>query len=196
MKKILLCFCLLLCITACETKVNSEPSKAVEEYINTKKESIVDMINSFDLGKLNNFIPEETKTNITNAILEFEYEIGDEKIKDDNTATVDVYFITYDLGDLAGSGIKTFLKESILSMGGSTSDLVSSIINEVFGEEFDKVLEKGKTKKTRVVFSLNKINGEWTVDEEKSLESFIDAVSGGLYSTYKNLSETFGEYLK
>ena len=130
----------------------------------------------------------------TPKLLDFDYEIGDEKVNGD-TATVDVTFTTYNIGDTMVSYKKEHDKKFQKMFGtvkNPSDDVKMKDLQKKFDKE-DSVLYKKsvdgmkKSYKGKATISLTKKDGAWVIDEFKDDDSFYNASIGGVIDANKEI---------
>ncbi|MGI6033191.1 MAG: hypothetical protein ACOX69_07220 [Coriobacteriales bacterium] len=122
----------------------------------------------------------QTLEELTDKLVDFDYEIGGERI-DGDTATVEVKLKTYDfssffqkvVGEYVLQAADTTFDGSSISMRDAAT-LFADLVSDNLSQLGDKSVE------TQTTFSLKKENGAWKISAVSS--DNIDALTGGLYS--------------
>lgn len=130
-------------------------------------------------------------TQLTDKILDYDYEIGEETINGD-TATVKVNFTSYDLKTPVGEALASYLEDAfgaamVEAFGGAKMDQDKLLAG--FYEDLADGLEKQTEKNTtaEATFNLSKVDGQWVVDQVN--DDVLDAMTGGLYKSLNDFSE-------
>ena len=169
---LLLALCLILVTVACSSPSPSDALKADLENAKSSPEDIVG-----DIG--DSGFSDELNTALVNKMLEFEYEIGEEKV-DGDTATVELTITTYPFGDMFTTVINDLMDQAYSGEIDTDAD-VETLVSDMIMDEMD-TLEKSYSK--TITVNLNKEDGAWVVQED---EDFGDAITGGLYTFADNM---------
>ena len=113
---------------------------------------------------------------------EFEYEIGEEKVKGD-TAEVTVTITTYAFG----KAMEGFF-DQLITIALSNPDVTEQELIDTFMDSMTSLKTKDYTKE--VVIICEKRNGEWVPDLENN-EDFIDAILGGILTAIEEFTKMF-----
>ena len=158
-----LVFCL---VTACsKTPPVADALKADLENAKANPEEIVSSIGADAFG-------EEATSALVDKILEFEYEIGEEKV-DGDSATVELTVTTYPFGD-----IFTDLLTKIMSSGEELANMTEDELNDWIGDTLTEMLDGAeKTYTETISVPLELEDDQWVVQED---EDFANAITGGM----------------
>ncbi len=124
-------------------------------------------------------------TRMLREAFSFEYTLSNEVISQDGqTATVDVNFVTYNMGEILGEVLEALIaRASVLQQGGMTADEFQTQMNDIVVGIYEDIIKKAeKTLKISVPVKLTKVDGEWKVDDLKDSLDFMDGITGGLIS--------------
>ena len=169
---LLLALCLILVTVACSSPSPSDALKADLENAKSSPEDIVG-----DIG--DSGFSDELNTALVNKMLEFEYEIGEEKV-DGDTATVELTITTYPFGDMFTTVINDLMDKATNSELSADTD-TDALVSEMLNEQMDNA-EKSYTK--TITVELAKEDNQWVVQESVD---YGDAITGGLYTFADNL---------
>jgi hypothetical protein len=120
--------------------------------------------------------------------LNFEYTLDNEVISSDGqTATVDIVFTTYNMGEIFEKIIEELTaRATVLQEGGMTADQFQTEINNIVIGIYNDILKTAeKNLEISLTVNLTKVDGQWKVDDLKDSTEFLDALTGGLIS-YNN----------
>jgi hypothetical protein len=117
--------------------------------------------------------------------LNFEYALDNEVISSDGqTATVDIVFTTYNMGEIFKKIIEELTaRATVLQEGGMTADQFQTEMNNIVIGIYNDILKTAeKDLKISLTVNLTKVDGQWKVDDLKDSTEFLDALTGGLIS--------------
>ena len=120
--------------------------------------------------------------------LNFEYALDNEVISSDGqTATVDIVFTTYNMGEIFKKIIEELTaRATVLQEGGMTADQFQTEMNNIVIGIYNDILKTAeKNLEISLTVNLTKVDGQWKVDDLKDSTEFLDALTGGLIS-YNN----------
>ncbi|MBQ1630097.1 MAG: DUF5105 domain-containing protein [Firmicutes bacterium] len=120
--------------------------------------------------------------------LNFEYALDNEVISSDGqTATVDIVFTTYNMGEIFKKIIEELMaRATVLQEGGMTADQFQAEMNNIVIGIYNDILKTAeKNLEISLTVNLTKVDGQWKVDDLKDSTEFLDALTGGLIS-YNN----------
>ncbi len=120
--------------------------------------------------------------------LNFEYALDNEVISSDGqTATVDIVFTTYNMGEIFEKIIEELMaRATVLQQGGMTADQFQDEMNNIVIGIYNDILKTAeKNLEISLTVNLTKVDGQWKVDDLKDSTEFLDALTGGLIS-YNN----------
>ncbi|MBR2748388.1 MAG: DUF5105 domain-containing protein [Firmicutes bacterium] len=120
--------------------------------------------------------------------LNFEYALDNEVISSDGqTATVDIVFTTYNMGEIFEKIIEELMaRATVLQEGGMTADQFQAEMNNIVIGIYNDILKTAeKNLEISLTVNLTKVDGQWKVDDLKDSTEFLDALTGGLIS-YNN----------
>ena len=120
--------------------------------------------------------------------LNFDYALDNEVIASDGqTATVDIVFTTYNMGELFEKIIEELMaRATVLQEGGMTADQFQAEMNNIVIGIYNDILKTAeKNLEISLTVNLTKVDGQWKVDDLKDSTEFLDALTGGLIS-YNN----------
>ncbi|MBQ2305578.1 MAG: DUF5105 domain-containing protein [Firmicutes bacterium] len=120
--------------------------------------------------------------------LNFEYALDNEVISSDGqTATVDIVFTTYNMGEIFEKIIEELTaRATVLQEGGMTADQFQTEMNNIVIGIYNDILKTAeKNLEISLTVNLTKVDGQWKVDDLKDSTEFLDALTGGLIS-YNN----------
>ena len=177
MKKVLvllLTFCLVM-LTACGAPSPTDVLKADLENAKSSPEEIMGEIGEDGFG-------EEAMEQLIKKVLEFDYELGEEKI-DGETATVETTITTYPFGQMFTNVVTNFITQAISSAGEMSDEDMAKLMDDLLIEELEKA---EKTYKKTISIELALEDGNWVVQET---EEMSDALTGGMISFAESMSE-------
>jgi hypothetical protein len=117
--------------------------------------------------------------------LNFEYALDNEVISSDGqTATVDIVFTTYNMGEIFEKIIEELTaRATVLQEGGMTADQFQTEMNNIVIGIYNDILKTAeKNLEISLTVNLTKVDGQWKVDDLKDSTEFLDALTGGLSS--------------
>ena len=117
--------------------------------------------------------------------LNFEYALDNEVISSDGqTATVDIVFTTYNMGEIFEKIIEELTaRATVLQEGGMTADQFQTEMNNIVIGIYNDILKTAeKNLEISLTVNLTKVDGQWKVDDLKDSTEFLDALTGGLIS--------------
>lgn len=125
-------------------------------------------------------------------MLDFDYEISNEQINDDK-ATVDVKFTTYRIGDAFTAFFSDYISQAFMLAFSDVSEeeldsLATTILSGKLADLTDKTYEK------TVTLSLTKVEDKWVVDKIQDGDDIIDAITGGLVTSFSNMEDAFSAW--
>jgi len=194
MKKLfsILCVC-LLSISLCGC--SKSPKSAVDTYMKglkeNAKEAVTDYIGGNTSAEALTGLEAKATEEFYKLLMDFDYSTGNEVVNGDK-ATVDVTIKAYNFGKILTTflgSVFTWTLENLLTS--YTEEEKNEKYAEMLLEAVTTVVKEGKTIETVVTVSLNKVDGEWVVDEESSKDPLIDAISGRLKSGIEDLQSQF-----
>jgi len=194
MKKLfsILCVC-LLSISLCGC--SKSPKSAVDTYMKGLKENAKEAVTDYIGGNTSTEALGEAEAKATEEfyklLMDFDYSTSNEVVNGD-TATVDVTVKAYNFGKILTTYIGNAFAWTLQNLLTSyTEEEKNAQHAEMLLEAVSTVVKEGKTIETTVTVSLNKVDGEWVVDEESSKDPLVDAVSGRLKSGIEDLQSKF-----
>ncbi|MEE3382879.1 MAG: DUF5105 domain-containing protein, partial [Anaerovoracaceae bacterium] len=103
---------------------------------------------------------------------------------DGQTATVDIVFTTYNMGELFEKIVEELMaRATVLQQGGMTADQFQDEMNNIVIGIYNDILKTAeKDLKISLTVNLTKVDGQWKVDDLKDSTEFLDALTGGLIS--------------
>ena len=203
---IILMVLMIVGLTAC----GASPTSTTESFLNAVKSGDTDTINEVYAGGTLDIMDsvsdegddaeDETTDDsldkvydelLVPKLLDFDYEVSNEQI-DGDKATVDVKFTTYKLGDAFSAFFSEYLTQAFALIFSDVSDeQMDALASNILTEKLNLCEEKTYDK--TVTLSLSKKDGKWVVDAIEPASDIIDALSGGLVTTMKNLDTVWGE---
>lgn len=206
---------LILCLSVCifsGCSLFSSPSKTTETFFNaiknddakllsevySGKESNIfkPLLQEYDLDEIEDFKEDEVlvkavKENIYPKLLDFDYEISNEQIKD-NKATVDVKITTYPVGNAFTEFIEEFISKAfILAFSDGSEDQITQAEEDILKKQLESLTTKSYEK--TATLALTKIDNKWVIDELVPQSDFMDAITGGLITAINNINDLWGE---
>ncbi len=212
MKKILkvvstvaLSVCLMISFCACGTP---SPTDTVDTFLSAVKAQDQETVKSVYVGKnfsiLENIDEEDTDSEdgestddplekqMQEKVLDFEYTLSNEKIND-TKATVDVEFKTYEFGKALTKIMEEYMEKALpLALSGASQEELEKIMNDTIEEEIGALTDKTYTEKTTI--NLVQKDGVWKVAEIDDEGEVMNAISGNLLNSIKEIDESFGEW--
>lgn len=175
------------------------PTGALDGYFKAVKADDKDAMQELYAGKVtsslgeslvkddNSGLPEEVKKSILEKILDFDYELSNEKI-DGDKATVDAKITTYNMGTAMENFMKSYMEKAMKVASEDPKNAekkIEEMAGEIFNEELQKIEKKDYSKD--VTLGLEKKDGKWVVSEFDEKSGIADALLGGLFEKLKEL---------
>ncbi|MBQ6478516.1 MAG: hypothetical protein IJI44_04015 [Erysipelotrichaceae bacterium] len=191
-RKIILAFMLLISIFGC-TAVSedvSTPSGAVVKYLKEVKKNLPQVMNS---ASAEIEIPDGFEgffERIFKSAAQFDYEIINETIEDDQ-AEVTVKIKTYAFGNSLTNTFIDFVSQGeTLLTAGASEEMLMNLLTQIWTEKVNDEIRKGKQYVSTVTIRLERNENEWLVisENEDDLELF-NAISGNLYKLMLSYEE-------
>ncbi len=116
------------------------------------------------------------------------FEVGAPTI-DGDKASVEVKFSTYDMGKSFADMLDKFMEDVIAeaSAGKSAEDLdLVAMMVEDWKVTLGQQQEAGQSKVTPFTLQLNKAEEGWKVEEYKTDKTFLDIISGGMFTAMED----------
>lgn len=167
MKKVsilLLALCLIF-MTACGTASPTDALKADLENAKSSPDEIIGQLGEDGFG-------EEATQALVNKVLEFDYQLGEEKI-DGDKATVETTITTYPFGEIFTSIVGDFVTQAFANPD-MTDDDASALLDQLLMDALDKA---DKTYSKTITIELSQEDGEWVVQESDEMSN---ALTGGM----------------
>ena len=125
-------------------------------------------------------------------MLDFDYEFSNEQI-DGDKATVDVKITTYSIGDAFTSFFSDYISQAFILAFSDTSEeeldaLATTLLSGKLADLTEKSYEKTAT------LSLTKVDDKWVVDELEPGSDIVDALTGGLVTSFSNMENAFSAW--
>lgn len=204
---ILLSAVMILTLCSCG---GASPTNTAENFLNAVKagdaEAIAEVYVDSDFDILNaasdsdeEDAASETSDSLTMVyeeqllpkLQDFDFEISNEQI-DGDSATVEVKFTTYKIGEAFSEFFGEYLTQAFALVFSDPSDeqmdeIAGSIMSEKVGALTEKSFEKTATMK------LVKKDNQWLVEKISDDSDLLDAMSGGLVTMVQSLDESFSE---
>ncbi len=193
---------LLVCVnlSACGTK---PPKDAANEFL-----SALQKMDDKTAGKLYNgdfkkpdlnFMDDKEMDKAFGKLLEnkvygFDYTINGETITD-NKATVQVEITAYNIGDAMTKSIQDYLSKALEKVFSNIDlnqdkDKLDNEMSKILTQTMKENLNKCKKDfKKNIKINLTKVDGEWKVDNFKSNQDFVNAISGDMTSAINQISK-------
>ena len=180
------------------------PSDVTDRFFKAVKERDAKTVSElyegddFDLSEIGGDLTEDgtelmdkdVEKKFVDLVFDFDYEVGDEEIKDDN-AVVKVKMTSYALGEVFSSFYSDFMTWALENMFSDLSEEeMSKKSSELFAEKLDKV---EKTYTEELELKLVKKDNKWLVSKENDTVDLMNAMTGDLGTKIKDLSEAFDE---
>ena len=125
-------------------------------------------------------------------MLDFDYEISNEQINDDK-ATVDVKFTTYRIGDAFTAFFSDYISQAfMLAFSDVSEEELDSLATTILSGKLADLTEK--TYEKTVTISLTKVDDKWMVDKIQDGDDIIDAITGGLVTSFSNMENAFSAW--
>ena len=167
MKKVsilLLALCLIF-MTACGTASPTDALKADLENAKSSPDEIIGQLGEDGFG-------EEATHALVNKVLEFDYQLGEEKI-DGDKATVETTITTYPFGEIFTGIVADFIPQAFANPD-MTDDDASALLDQLLMDALDKA---DKTYSKTITIELAQEDGEWVVQESDEMSN---ALTGGM----------------
>lgn len=171
---LLLALCLVL-LTACGPASPTDALKADLENAKSSPEEIMGEMGEDGFG-------EKATDALVKKVLEFDYELGEEKINGD-TATVETTITTYPFGQMFTNVVTNFIAEAFANAGQMSDDEMNALMDKLLMDELDKA-EKTYTK--TILIELEQEDGVWVVQES---DDMANALTGGMLDFAENMNE-------
>ena len=125
-------------------------------------------------------------------MLDFDYELSNEQI-DGDKATVDVTVTTYSIGDAFTAFFSDYISQAFMLAFSDTSEeemdaLATTLLSGKLANLTEKNYEKTAT------LSLTKVDDKWVVDELATGSDIVDALTGGLVTSFGNMESAFSAW--
>ena len=125
-------------------------------------------------------------------MLDFDYELSNEQIEGDK-ATVDVKITTYRIGDAFTAFFSDYISQAFMLAFSDASeedldDLATTILSGKLADLSEKTYEKTAT------LSLSMKDDKWVVDNIEDSDEFLDAITGGLVTSMKTMTDAFSAW--
>jgi len=199
MKKILSVLLVLLIglsLFGCSQEKKDDLSVGVDNYISELKDGAKDKISDYVdeyLGDSLGIVKTIVTDYIYDLAVDFDYSCDNQIIEGD-TGTIDVSIKAYDLGKLAINVAGEYVKWTIENIFTElTDEQRTEQIKYLITSAITKVKQEGKTFETKLTVTLNKVNDEWVVDEGLIKDSIVDAITGGLKSSFEDIVSKFNK---
>ena len=167
MKKVsilLLALCLIF-MTACGTASPTDALKADLENAISSPDEIIGQLGEDGFG-------EEATQALVDKVLEFDYQLGEEKI-DGDKATVETTITTYPFGEIFTGIVADFIPQAFANPD-MTDDDASALLDQLLMDALDKA---DKTYSKTITIELSQEDGEWVVQESDEMSN---ALTGGM----------------
>ena len=167
MKKVsilLLALCLIF-MTACGTASPTDALKADLENAKSSPDEIIGQLGEDGFG-------EEATQSLVDKVLEFDYQLGEEKI-DGDKATVETTITTYPFGEIFTGIVADFITQAFANPD-MTDDDASALLDQLLMDALDKA---DKTYSKTITIELSQEDGEWVVQESDEMSN---ALTGGM----------------
>ncbi|WP_312653285.1 DUF4878 domain-containing protein [Aminipila sp.] len=201
-KKLSLLLVLVLCFTLFSCVKQPTPTDVANSYLSAIKSNDTEQLTKLYAGDISTVsfqaacddmsdsFSKELAKNVTTKFTSFEYKISNEIIKDDK-ATVDVTIKTYNLGDAFKSAISEYITEGIsLAISGTSEEEINKLLEDKLSK---KISEATFDYESTVPLSLTKTKDGWIIDEYSDDSEFLNALTGGIIDTSKDMAESFGD---
>ena len=167
MKKVsILLFALcLIFMTACGTASPTDALKADLENAKSSPDEIIGQLGEDGFG-------EEATQALVDKVLEFDYQLGEEKI-DGDKATVETTITTYPFGEIFTGIVADFITQAFANPD-MTDDDASALLDQLLMDALDKA---DKTYSKTITIELSQEDGEWVVQESDEMSN---ALTGGM----------------
>lgn len=122
-------------------------------------------------------------------MLDFDYELSNEVI-DGDKATVDVKISTYRIGDAFTAFFSDYLSQAfILAFSDASEEDMDTLATTILTGKLADLTEKSYEKTATI--SLTNKGGKWVVDMLDTNDDFLDAVTGGLLTSFGSMEDMF-----
>ena len=168
----------------------STPSGAVVKYLKEVKKNLPQVMNS---ASAEIEIPDGFEgffERIFKSAAQFDYEIINETIEDDQ-AEVTVKIKTYAFGNSLTNTFIDFVSQGeTLLTAGASEEMLMNLLTQIWTEKVNDEIRKGKQYVSTVTIRLERNENEWLVisENEDDLELF-NAISGNLYKLMLSYEE-------
>ncbi len=201
MKKIIMPFVILILTMGLLCSCGgATPTETVDSFLSAVKAEDSETINSIYSDKTFKFGNElyaadsddeftnELREKLIPKVLDFEYEIDNEKI-DGDKATVDVTFKTYNLGSTLTSFMSEYMSQAMaLAFSNALDEQIESLAETLLKSNVD-TMEKNYTDTTSI--SLTQRDGTWIIDKFEENGDFYNAFLGGAVDAVNDLEEAY-----
>ncbi len=203
MKKIIIAIMTVIMTVGLAACGNPTPSETVGTFLDAVKNSDSDAVKSVYAGESFNFdkdlsdfegddkeLAKITQETLIPKLMDFDYEIGEEKI-DGDKATVEVAFTTYNFGDALTSFMTDYYTQAVaLIFDDDAEKKMEKIARTLYKKSINDMKKdyKGKAK-----ISLTKKDDTWVVDEIQDDDAFYNVFLGGAIDAMKELEKTYNE---
>ena len=198
---VMLSLVLVLLLSGCGK--TESPSEVTDRFFKAIKEQDTDTISEIyegddlDLSKAGGEITEddsglseELQKKMMDMIFDFDYEVGDEEIKDDD-AVVKVKVTSYALGDTMTSVYTDLMSWALENMFSAPSEEeTQKKTSEIFTEKLEET-EKSYTKEIEI--KLVKKDDKWIVSKENDSEELLNAFTGDMGKKIEDIANAFDE---
>ncbi len=186
-----------------------KPTEVADTFLTALKtqdaEKIAEVYSGGELDLINETYTEEaeeetadssfdaiTEEQLIPKMLEFDYELSNEQI-DGDKATVDVKISTYRIGDAFSSFIADYMSQAlILAFSDATEEDMDALASTLLSGKVADMTEK--TYEKTVPLSLTKVDDKWMVDKLEPAGEFVDALTGGLATSFKTIDDAFSNW--
>ena len=125
-------------------------------------------------------------------MLDFDYELSNEQI-DGDKATVDVKITTYPIGDAFTAFFSDYISQAfILAFSDTSEEELDALATTILAGKIADLDEKSYEK--TVTLNLTMKDDKWIVDEFEEGSDTVDAITGGLVSSMKTMSDAFSAW--
>lgn len=120
-------------------------------------------------------------------IMDFDYELSNEQILDDK-ATVDVNIKTYRIGEAFTSFFTDYISQAfVLAFSDPSEEALDELAAQLLTEKLEGLTDKSYEITTTI--NLTNVEGKWMVDEFDVFDEVMDAITGGLYSSFNGMDD-------
>lgn len=193
MKKLvsLITIALLIILTGCSGA--SSPTKVVDGFLKEFQKDPLSSVN--DQFSLDGSSEEEKAlfTQLSAMLKKQTYTLDNEQI-DGDTATVDVHYKTYDYVTPLQEALNDFLAQAIAAAfsGSADEEELSNLMSKIYAEKLAGIAESDPVNDFDYTLHLNKVGGQWQLEDLSNNNEFIDGYLGGLVSAFNNLGNNLG----